>query len=66
MSHAAPPSGDRSQVDSGRNARSRLTLEQKLARFEVAKHGGEVMTDPPVGRECLPADREPDDGRRVS
>ena len=31
----------------------RLTLEQKLARFDPAIHGGETMAGPPVGREVL-------------
>jgi antitoxin MazE len=28
-----------------------LTLEQRLARFNVSTHSGEVMTAPPVGAE---------------
>ena len=28
-----------------------ITLEQRLARFDPARHGGEVMADPPVGAE---------------
>ena len=31
----------------------RLTLEQKIKLFDPAKHGGEVMADPPVGREIF-------------
>lgn len=30
-----------------------LTLEQKLKRFDPAKHGGEVTVDAPVGREIF-------------
>lgn len=29
----------------------KLTLEQKLERFDPAVHGGEVLTGAPVGRE---------------
>ncbi len=28
-----------------------LTLEQRLARFDLARHGGEVMPSPAVGAE---------------
>ena len=28
-----------------------ISLEQRLARFDPARHGGEVMADPPVGAE---------------
>jgi antitoxin MazE len=28
-----------------------LSLEQRLARFDPARHGGEVMAGPPVGAE---------------
>jgi antitoxin MazE len=28
-----------------------LTLEQRLARFDVARHGGEVMSPDPLGAE---------------
>jgi len=30
-----------------------LTLTQKLALFDVKRHGGEVMVTKPVGRELI-------------
>lgn len=33
--------------------RPKLTLAQKLKAFDPARHGGEVMASPPVGREVL-------------
>ena len=35
------------------DVKPRLTLEQKLELFDLARHGGEVMANAPVGRECL-------------
>lgn len=29
----------------------RMTLQERLARFDPARHGGEVLDLPPVGRE---------------
>lgn len=32
-------------------ARENLSLEQRLARFDPERHGGEAMASPPVGAE---------------
>lgn len=37
-----------------RTGKPRLSLAQKLAAFDPARHGGEVMPVRPVGKESLP------------
>lgn len=58
MSDAATKSEDQVQVVEevvvlNPAGKLQLTLEQKLALFEPAKHGGEFMSVSPVGREQL-------------